>query len=228
MPEKSLVLKTQRNQIIDAIKGRGIDPAEFEWTERRSGRTMELVISVLTHRPTGYYFVFDFRNGRHYIERSPAPDSARDEQYPGDWDNARRYVLDWLSILKREIEAPDLWGALTQERALADAAAVSGMSNTSFTGEEQRQISERLDQIESDLAEIQELNAEQGAFVHQQFEYLREALPRLGRRDWLLTTLGALFSIAVEAVFGPDRARELFRLAANLLGPLFGSIKMLP
>ena len=69
--EKILILKTQANEIFQAMQSLGLDPSQFAWEEVPSKITQGLAVSRLVHRPTGHYFMFDFRQRKHWIERSP-------------------------------------------------------------------------------------------------------------------------------------------------------------
>ncbi|HCJ66035.1 MAG TPA: hypothetical protein DHV62_01585, partial [Elusimicrobia bacterium] len=129
--EKNLILKSQANEIFEEIQRRGLDPSQFQWEERDSElHGGGLLVSALIHRPTQYYFIFDRRYEERYTVRSPGRDTGIDKREVSSWVGQRQHVLEWLNCLKREIEAPDLWGAISQETKLAETASTSGASNT--------------------------------------------------------------------------------------------------
>jgi hypothetical protein len=131
-----LILKSQANQVLQAIQAKELDGSEFERGQRESlFQQSGLIVSVLIHRPSGYYYLFDFRDGKHFAEYSPGPDSPVRRENPGGWGSQISYVRQWLDHLKREVEAPDLWAALSQEKALVGAAA-GQVGNDPFTPEQ--------------------------------------------------------------------------------------------
>jgi len=205
-----------------AIEKRSLDASQFVWEDRESTRRQDRVVSALVHRPTGYYFLFDFIDQEHWAERSPGSDSPLDTKYPKVWGNQRVYVYEWLGYLKREIEAPDLWAEISQETELAEAVVSTEIGNTPFTEGEQQLIAERLEEIGKFLATTQTLSDEQAQFVKKRLNYLADAASRLGRQDWLHTTIGVLFTIITGVALAPNQARELFRFATEMLRQVFG------
>ena len=226
---KNLILRTQANEILENIRKRGLDPSEFQWKEVKSRATPNLLVSGLFHGPTGHYFIFDFfRSVEYYTVRSPGPGSGFDLGYPKTWGEQYANVLEWLDWLKREVEAPDLWAAISQERKLAEVASASAASNTPFTVDEQRQVSGRLDEIAQYLIKTQTLSEQHTDFVKKRLDYLKEATKRLGRLDWLHTAIAVFVTIVMETGIGSNAARELFRFAGQILGQLLGGIASLP
>lgn len=105
---KQLILRSQAKEISDAIKAKGLDFSQFQWEERESTKTTGLIVSALVHKPTGYYFIFDYHNGNHWTVRSPGKGTSLDTQYPGSWEFQQGYYLQWIDYLKKELEFDDL------------------------------------------------------------------------------------------------------------------------
>jgi hypothetical protein len=81
---KHPILKTQANEIFAAIRELHLDPAEFQWVERDSvANPAILTVSALVHQPTGFYYVFDFKDDKHFSECSPGENSFLQRRYPG-------------------------------------------------------------------------------------------------------------------------------------------------
>ncbi len=214
---KHLILKTQKNVVLEAILQNGLDPSEFQWIECNSTNTAGLQVSELIHKNTRYYFIFDFLEDRHWTEYSPGPDSQVHRQYPGNWDQLYRHVLQWLNSLRQEIEAPDLWDVISQESKLAEAASASGIPKTPFTSEEQEDISARLDKIEKHLITTQNVSKEHTELVRERFDYLKETIRHQGRLNWLQTLIGVLFTIAGGIGLSQSELRELFQFVDDNL-----------
>lgn len=227
---KKLLLKTQTNEILKAIRERGLNPSEFQWTECDSKHKPNLRVSSLVHRPTGYYFVFDFfRYGiRHVGERSPGMDASVETERTEHWANQCEYAMEWLGLLKQELEAPDLWAAISQETKLAEVASSPDITNEPFTSKEQSYIITQLREVKEYLITTQNLIKEHEEVVKKRFDYLEGAVKRLGRQDWITSLGGVLLNIVIQIGLNPNAARELFRLAANSLSRLWGGTPLLP
>ena len=217
-----LILKSHANEVLLLIYHEGLAPSQFEWEERSSKHADNLEVSALIHRPTGYYFLFDFygSTSEHWAEFSPASGSPLHSVHAGSWEFQRDYVLAWITFLKREIEAPDLWGAICQEMKLAEATISVDIPNTPFSPEERETILEQLDEIEAHVLDTHSLAADQAKFLKKQLSYLKESSSRLGRKDWLTLALGAVVSVAISV--GPDIGRNLFQLFITAIRHVFG------
>lgn len=225
---KGHLLRSQTNAVLELIQAAELQPSDFSWREETSGRTGKAV-PVLEHTPTGYYFKFEIHpsNRDHACEFSPGEDIRVSFQYPGSWEGLLNYLSLWLLNLKREIEAPDLWSAVSKERALVEAANRDD-SNRSFSPQELQQIKEKLLELQEYILSTHELTEEQSRFVRSRLKYLTEAAERQGYTDWIHTAIGVLFSFAITLAFSSADARDLFRVAARLLSFIFeGSIKLI-
>jgi hypothetical protein len=213
---KSLIMKSQANEVFDLIRSASFDPANFRWLEVSSGQTAGLTISELRH-DIGHFFQFDYRGHKHFCSFSPGSETPQELQYPGNWPLTLTYVANWLAFLKREQEAPDLWETLRQETRLLEAAAASDDDNRPFTQPERDRITAGLREISEHLSSTEALDEARQGFIEARLKYLEQAASRLGRKDWINMTVGVLGNIAVGALFSTSSARELFRIAGVVL-----------
>jgi len=226
--ETSLLLTSQKNEVFIAIEQAGLDPSEFDWRVSKSTQTADLSVAKLVHRQTGYFFEFDLKDGRHFAIYSPGRDTRQTRVRPGAWQYQFDEVLEWVSCLKRETETPDLWAAVAQEKQLVEAASASDVDDSPFTPGEQDRIHAKLKEIQEYLFATKELTEGQADYARRRFEYLEGAVSRLGRRDWLHTTIGVLTTIIVGVALSSDEARELLRFVGSALGEFFGGHLALP
>lgn len=63
-------------------------------------------------------------------------------------------ALEWLDLLKQEIEAPDLWAALEQEKSIVEIASVEDIENRNFSSEEQNIIVKKILELEDYLKRL--------------------------------------------------------------------------
>jgi hypothetical protein len=215
--------RIEKNQILKAIHNYGPSPSDFQWTDKDqeeyySISSFRYRVSVLTHRPTGYYCVF----GAHSITTSPGlTKKVEPFSHEHRWDKKENICTKWLIVIKLEADAPDLWATIAQETSLPVAASSANIDNRRFRADEQNLISAKLDQIKGYLVEAQQFDVEQAERIEREFAYLRESATRLGRKDWLNNVLGGMFGLAVNLALAPDKAKELLRLAGMALQSLW-------
>lgn len=98
--DNKMLPQWQKDEILQLLSNRGLDPSAFEWKEIPSVVDSGITISRLVHPVTGYYFSFDFLNGLHYVERRPGTHSGTDTRYPGSWEHQLKYFFEWLNFFK--------------------------------------------------------------------------------------------------------------------------------
>jgi hypothetical protein len=180
VPEHELTT-TQRNAVLKAIRESGLRPEDFRWQRLRSSVTKgspyatasyePLFIPVLTHEPTEAAFGFDLdtARGHHYAVFHPGREGPTESINATVWSNELVYVREWLGLVKKEHETPDLWGEVGREQELV-APPSDDEENTPFTEQEQEQIAVQLHELKELL---------EGRY-HPQGEKLEELEARLG------------------------------------------------
>jgi len=224
------LLKSQKNKLFQLVLAHGLDAADFAWEHALDKVTSPFQHGErLVHRPSGYwFFVGKNRQGRYYWFSLDAHEiEARlPEASPG---YIELMFGSWLSYLKREYEAPDLWGAVKkQEQVLKAASATDANRNTPFSESELAHIRTQLKSLEQFLFQQAELSGSHRAIVIQRLNYIGEAASRVGRIDWLNLALGVLTNVIVAVALNPQAARELLRLFAVGVHALFGGPPALP
>jgi hypothetical protein len=228
MPE-NLLLRTQSNDIFQAISVIGLQPGDFSLLTGDSFEVPDLKVSKLVHTHTGYFYLFDFNShNKHVCAFSPGYDNNVDVQYPGNWTFQLNNFRQWLGYLKREIEAPDLWESVLQEKELAQATVDADDSNQAFTPDEVKRIDTGINEIKQYLITTQSLNSAQLAFVDVRLGYLCAASERIGKKDWLILFLGGLLSIMIGISLEASQAREILRMAASALSWLVHKQPLFP
>jgi len=213
----------ERNRILELVNEYGPPPTEFQWSEKRQeewsgAHSATYRVSVLTHRPTGYYCIF----GAHTVTVSPG--WSRKIQWIGHEDSfgiKEDFCAKWLVLAKAEAETPDLWASIIDEKSLSKAAS-STVDNQPFTLSEQNLIATKLDEIKGHILEGQGFAADQAEFVEERFAYFKESSTRMGRKDWLNVLYGGLITVIVGVALAPDVAKSLLRLAATAFQSLWG------
>jgi hypothetical protein len=220
--------KAEKNAALKALSGLNLDPGEFEWTENEKQELPGMTSpyyrrSILTHRPTRYYFIF----GGAKSEFSPGVTSkVQSEVHENDLSTRKNCLAVWLQRLSEEIDAPDLWASIGKEKVLSNAASSSDLENKPFNADEQKLIALKLDEIRKFVLEDQAFDAEHAEKIEREFSYLKESSQRLGRKDWLNVLLGGLFGLMLTLPLEPEKARGLLALAGTLLQSLWHVTKL--
>ena len=218
------LLKTQKNDILILIRESGLDPMEFVWEENAEVDEFDDSVTNhfnrLVHKPSGYMAAFIKR----FIFYSPGQESPIENGTKIDWIGKLSVVRLWLSNLKREVEAPDLWASLSQEQELLSLEPAEA-TNTPFTPDEQRQVKQAIEEIRIYITTTYTLESEPLARINRQLDYLIDASTRLGRIDWKNLFVGALISLALQQLpsSGPG-VRELIAAAGHFLRHVLGSV----
>ncbi|WP_447599978.1 hypothetical protein [Nitrospira sp. Nam80] len=218
-PKRHRLLGTQKNDVHGAIRQRSFDPEDFDWTERASRVEEHLLIPVIIHKPSDFYFEFDWSDDQsaHWAQYSPGEGVTEKRVLPGDWVSLYTHLEKWLSCLRTQIDAPDLWGTISGDRSLINLAASSDTSNARFTAEEQTTISKRLHQLKEDIIATHRFLGQQAEFVRERFQYLEDATSRVGKKDWLMLALSVIIQIALTPNLQPSQAGAIFRKLASAI-----------
>ena len=210
--EIRILLRSQANQVFEAIKREGFEPSDFEWRDT-TGPASQQPVSRMVHRPSGYYFVFD--NVIEFVSKwEPGAQTLVDSNYSANWEDQFDWFRDWLTYVRRETESPDLWRAISKEAEVLESAASAGASNALFTAEEKDYIVEGINEIKQYLLTAHKLDPE---LVESRLNYLIESSERVGRKDWINLLISVLVGIVISAALPPETTRELFRFVGTVL-----------
>lgn len=210
--ENHELLTSQKNLLFESIREVGFNPAEFHWESGQS-KKYRIIVSTLAHSNTGYYYVFDHSTHHMEAEYSPGEHLRVDRTELESWSQQRETFLRWLQYLKRELESPDLWAAVSEEARLLEAAS-SEEDNSPFSADEKAYIISGIKEIKQYLLTAHKLDPE---LVEARLNYLAEASDRLGRKDWKNLLLSTIVSIIVTASLPSDTIREIFRFIGTVL-----------
>ncbi len=220
---KRLLLQSQKNSTLESIQKSSLNPADFEWSETGLPASLvenQAIVSKITHRPTGYYFIFDARD--HYCVRL-APGlrgKITQTEYVEEWEKALLYFKSWISVLETEISSPDLWAEIRRESALLAAPGEVEESNERFDDTERSDVHMRIDEVLNYLTSIKSGDESFHRYARNRLEYLKDASNRLGRKDFKAILVGTLCGLAIQAGMSSSQASDFFRFA----GTLFSSV----
>ncbi len=196
------LLVSQKNEVFDLIKTAGLNIFNFEWSNIRSNRSVDemgnpTTVDRLDYLDSNFYFIFDFLKRQHYCEYSPGKEVSVEMQYPRSWQLQIGQFKNWLGFLQREINQPDMWKDLsTHEVSHINGISEIETSNVQFTFAEVKLIDKGLIEIKNYLEDKFKNQEEKLIIIEESISYVKEAVQRQGRKDWIHTCIGTLFSLA--------------------------------
>jgi len=128
-------------------------------------------------------------------------------------DSIEMYLEDKAEE-EEERMLPDLWAETSKQSAISDSKV---LQNTPFSLKEQERIADALNEFEKKVLQQKILTQEQAELLHEQVEYLVESSKRLGRKDWLMATAGALMGFTLQVGLTSEVATQIIRMAGSAL-----------
>lgn len=212
--------KVGRNKVYEAIAESGLDPAECE-----------LVLAddkaLITHE-SGSTFEFerDYRRMRDPIFRfkvnaAVADSSVRNFFTPCTiWDISKS-IREWADEVKLIVDMPDRWAESRRSREFITSIQRQYSANAPFTQDEQEQIEARVQEIKKQLEQQFELSSEQMTLIDEKLEEAVEASTRMGRKDWLIYSLGTITALIITATVTAGVGEHIFAMVIHGLAHLF-------
>jgi len=228
------LLTSQKNDMLQRIADAGLNPAEFDLrveAPRDEYGYQNEIGRRLVHTPTDYYFIFidesklptdglinyDRRIAApHGVRFSPNRDYVEGGKNEIEWPEVLLGFDIWLSALKREYEAPDLWKQLREGHLPTLKPDVDEQST--FSPEEVKRVEKGVDQLIKKIRKDQRrfgLSDEQTEWIAGEFESLRRAVKHSDKKQFAYLLVGIVISVSVALTWAPDRTRELFQLVGK-------------
>lgn len=241
MFENSTLLNSQKADIFYLIGQNHIGPHEFEWLDIKSKCNRPWKVSSINHKNSGHYLVYDrtVHSGSMFEEEyteatlygSPAENKRNfSVKFPlDDWEIQLNATDAWLKCLKKEITTPDPWKMLRTVQEYVGSFAGWGLENSPFTVQEKSLISEKLDYLKNFLLETNSDDQRRMELIENSIDDLVVSSKTLGRKDWLLMTVGVLASFGIGYYFSPSMADSgTMRDFADLVKDLINSLSIIP
>lgn len=237
MQKELMLTKNRQNIVHRLVEGAGLNPKDFEWQGRRSRHTRhthpEPFVSVLVHKPTGSFFMFDHSDsrarGNEFVSIvSPGIDRREEVFTASDWDTQVHDVLQWLDRLRNELEEPDLWDTISTSSIRTRLTLTANVAISVFSMEEQEQVRRQMLDIESSIADLRTLSEEQFKALHAKLNEIAEATKELKRGQWYHFALGEVVQFGLDAGLKSDAFASIFRILQSVFQHLVNLPPTLP
>jgi hypothetical protein len=219
----------EKNAVFRWVEEVGYKPFDFRWEESIENEPLRNSIksfrtSKLVHKATAYFFIF----GGAWLVYSPGlRTKTATENHFNNWQNKHDYFTTWLRRLSLEVDAPDLWAIAAAEQEIIEAAQSEELNNKTFSRNEKKLISAKLEELRNAVIQSQSLDQDRAAFVEKQFQYLREASDRLGRKDWINVAITTFISIATSVLVDDEKRRWFIQAASEMFRWIWNSAHLI-
>lgn len=116
------------------------------------------------------------------------------------------------------LEGSDVFGEVSRITDYNIWSSEKTDNNQQFKEDEAHLLRERLTRFEKQLNDQFTLNEQQARFVSERIDYLKSAIDRQGRYDWLHTSIGVFVSIAMTLGVSVADDNNFWRLIKEALG----------
>jgi hypothetical protein len=202
--------KRQKNHIFKAIESASLNPSEFEFNNSDTE-------ALLKHKWSESFFVIG-GNAGHYVGRCLVGDDVDWPYEMYSWEAVMSRFSRWVKEVKDDLDTPDLWAELQRDARLLGSVSGEASENRQFTSEEQKDIEQRLREVEALVRDTYSLSEAEMETLHRKIDYLVDAAGRLGRIDWLNACAGAIIGLILSVGLPPESIRPFM---TDLLHYLF-------
>lgn len=198
------------------------------------------IFAVIQHSTTESLFgIKKIREGKFWVRYQVGADNGTGEKlFPRawgpfnsnyKWETVLAEVQKWtgkVEDLAKKLEqyesTPDLWEELNRSKNFFTNQSEQSTENAPFTPAEQADISAQIKQVENYLKATHELTSEQISHIETRLDQAEQASRRLGRKDWLMTFNGVVFSLILTDLITPQTAQHVMMMSIHGLSHLFG------
>jgi hypothetical protein len=211
--------KWQKNELLETLKERGLDAAEFTLKDSKD----EVRIK---HKRSASRFIVRNKGGG-YVGSRVAGELPETSYDAASWQGLVTSFSAWSSLVKFDLDTPDLWAELQHDTKLLTAASNKLIDNRPFAPNEQKEIAERLEKVMKSVCNAHSLSKTQIEGLEAGVDYLVDASVRLGRKDWLNAFIGAIFGYVLTATLPPESARTILTTFLRGVGLLYPELPLL-
>lgn len=221
------LLKSQKSSLFIAISNAGLNPADFELVDIRS-EFIKGNVSILEYKDESFYFLFDKLSENNFrCSYSPAEGHRETNLETGDWQTVLASFKKWTEFLKREVESPDLWKLMAEQKDIAQFESNKDESNSIFLPDEKLKIAAGINELKEYIKASISLDQNRIEIIDAKLNYLLEASGRLGRKDWKNLSIGVLINIFIGQVLPPTMMSDVFSMFGNLFNWIVKGIQLL-
>lgn len=225
------LLPSRKNAIKRLILEEGLDHNRFSfqninhdsWTI--TGQLAGKYICTSLQHAEGYFFNFNCEGKKYDPKYKPGFEETSEDLEDLPWDRTLMVFREWLKILKRELNVPDIWAEF-DEQFLLPQKEVPLDEDVFPTSEQIDSIEKALEEIELKLDKLSEVSNEARDYNKQQNEYIRRASRRLNLRDLKQILLAYAINQSISLTSDPWLRQRILGIIHDAYSFIIG-VKML-
>ena len=170
-------------------------------------------------------------DGRFNLEYLPGESSLIEKIDVSDVVSTFEHIENWIAALAYELNEPDLWVEFAEPELNTDVLEVS--DNEPLTDEEQTKALQAIEDVKARILSLedssQEAKEELEAHIDSHFAHLKEAVNRVGKKDYILMFQATVFNTITNWMLNPDSRSAIWLFAMEQIRiQLMPDMPMLP
>ncbi len=205
------------------LKENRFNPRDFEIVPSTAQALSHEKGDQVRLKGTDYYFSIypnesEYQHEKFFVEYSPGREEIHELELCGNWEIVCYTFAQYLGFLTREITTDDPWADAKKFSDTLRALPETGEATSLISESEREAIWKALSSIQATLLEHVADSTERAEFVEQQFEILKDAATKFGRKDYLLLIYTAIIGIATTIGIPPHAGVEILHALKGLIG----------
>lgn len=219
----AFLMTSQKAMLHHVLKENRFNPSDFEIVPSTAQALSHEKGDQVRLKGTEYYFSIypnesEYQHEKFFVEYSPGKEEIRELELCGNWEIVCYTFAQYLGFLAREITTDDPWADAKNFSETLRALPETAEATTLISEAERKAIWKALSGIQATLLEHAVGSAEKAEFVEEQFEILKDAATKFGRKDYLLLIYTAIIGIATTIGVPPHAGVEILHALKALIG----------
>ncbi len=213
------LLTSQKNLIFELIQENDyFSHNQFELIESETMGEHHTRIQFKSNQ--SYYFKFlgsEYVNA-FYANYSPGHFQILDYTSHIPWREIIENFEQWLSNLRREIAAPNLWDKFKEN--ISEIKYFNDFDNQNFSYSEYSTIIQKIDILKNSLSSVP-LILDQQKEIFKKLDHLCDKAKDLGKSDWINLFVGTIISVIIQLNVTNENANAIWNLIKNVFNNYF-------
>jgi hypothetical protein len=212
------LLPLQRNELYEVVKNGPIGMDRIEFSDQPLGARVAV-------RGSEYWWVVDQQIGSNdepfFLMLFMPGKQTQSGRAEGLWHHVPGILFEWLENASAQLRAPDPWAQLAAQQSLLTGPA-GQVDNSAFTAEEQASVVRALDEMVGYIEANANPTTDQLAAMRRDVDELKDAVGRLGRRDFFWELKGLMYGYIAEIFLPHAVVVEGVNFGFRAIGHIFG------
>jgi hypothetical protein len=219
----AFLMTSQKAMLHRILEENRFNPRDFEIVPSTAQALSREKGDQVRLKGADYYFSIypnesEYQDEKFFVEYSPGKEEIRELELCGNWEIVCYTFAQYLGYLVREVTTEDPWADAKKFSEILRALPETAEATTLISEVEREAIWKALSGIQARLLEHVADSTEKAEFVEEQFEILKDAATKFGRKDYLLLIYTAIIGIATTIGIPPHVGVEILHALKALIG----------